>query len=389
MRAKLKFTAKGSLNNIKVCHIIITLSIIGGAQRMLIRLLSANPESMEQNMVVVLCRAGAWGEQLQSAGVTVHELGMDSIMDLPRVFYQLIKLISSFKPDIVQTWMYHADLVGGLAAWISGYNNIIWGIRHTAALSNKPRTVLVMKICAFLSHWIPKKIVCVAEASREEHIKCGYDAGRMDVIHNGFDFSDFTVSQEQRDLLRKECHVSEEDILVGCVGRFHSDKGQENFVKGAKIVSLTHLKVKFLLVGTDCDANNATLMRWLNDNGVQDRFVLLGERNDVSACLAAMDIFCLPSRTEGFPNALGEAMSMGLPCVSTQVGDVGVLVGDTAILVPPEDEQALAEGLLKVLALTNGQRQQMGKQSKERVMKEFSIAKTSERFHAVYRELVL
>ncbi len=390
MQENLKISdSKDILKKIKVCHVITTLGIIGGAQRVLVRLLLANPEATDKKMVLVLCRAGAWGEQLQTAGVTVHELGMNSILDLPRVFYQLKKLICSFKPDIVQTWMYHADLLGGLAARLSGYNNIIWGIRIAAVPATNSLTILIMKICAILSRWIPKKIVCVAGAAKEKHISYGYDAARMVVIHNGFDFSEFNVSPGQRTLLRQECHLSDDDIVVGWVGRFHPEKGQENFVKAGAIASLSHPKVKFLLVGTNCDADNAALMGWLNEYGVQDRFILLGERKDVPACLAAMDVFCQPSRNEGFPNALGEAMAMGLPCVATQVGDTAVLVRDTGILVSPDDEQALAGGILKVLALADRQRQKMGQRAKEWVMSEFSIEKALTCFEKVHQDVIL
>ena len=130
--------------------------------------------------------------------------------------------------------------------------------------------------------------------------------------------------------------------MIGSVGRFHADKGQDNFVKATAIVAQHYPAVKFLLVGRDCDVNNAQLMKWLNEKGLQARFVMLGERSDVPVCLAAMDVFCMPSRTEGFPIGLGEAMATGLPCVATNVGDTAVLTGDTAILVPPQNAQALA-----------------------------------------------
>jgi glycosyltransferase involved in cell wall biosynthesis len=176
--------------------------------------------------------------------------------------------------------------------------------------------------------------------------------------------------------------------VIGCVGRFHTAKGQDNFVKAAAIVVQHYPRAKFLLVGADCDVNNAQLMTWLSKEGLQAHFVLLGERDDVPVCLSAMDIYCMPSRTEGFPNGLGEAMAMGLPCVATNVGDTAVLVGDTAVLVPPQNEQALAEGLLTLLALSKKQREYKGQYAKERVFSEFSIEKARARFDSVYQEII-
>ena len=373
----------------KILHIIVCLNV-GGAETMLKRLIESDPVAISNTIVVSLTSLGVIGESLRNQGVTIHTLDLSpSALNMPIAMWQLVKLIRQYQPEIVQTWMYHADLLGGLSAYLAGYKNIIWGIHHTSlSFSGSSNTVFIMKICAALSRWIPRKIVCVAEAARQAHITAGYLASRMVVIPNGFDFSQFTATQEQISALRLACHFSDSDIVIGCVGRFHADKGQDSFVKAAAIVAQQYSTVKFLLVGRDCDVNNAKLINWLNDAGLQERFVLLGERNDVPVCLAAMDVFCMPSRTEGFPNGLGEAMAMGLPCVATNVGDTAVLTGDTAILVPPQDEKTLAEELLKVITLTENQRKQMGQRAKERVMSEFSMEKARARFESVYQDVI-
>ena len=374
---------------IRICHVILSLDSIGGAERMLMRLLLANPESADKKLVLVLCRAGAWGEQLRSIGVTVHELNMQSFLDTPRILFRLITYIREFHPNIVQTWMYHSDLLGGLAAYFSGCSNIIWGIRRTSlSLCDSKSTLLVMELCALLSRLIPKKIISVAEAGRKAHVAVGYSASRMVVIPNGFDFSNLTATAAQRKALREACGFSDDELVIGCLGRFHHAKGQDNFVKAAAIVAQSHPKIRFMMVGKDCDANNAKLMGWIHEHNLQDLFVLLGERHDVPICLAAMDVFCMPSHTEGFPNGLGEAMTMGLPCVATDVGDTAVLAGDTVSLVPAGNAQALAQALLTVLALSPEQRYQMGLNAKTRVIAEFSIEKACERFNTVYHDIV-
>ncbi|MEI6146600.1 MAG: glycosyltransferase [Methylococcales bacterium] len=373
----------------KVLHIIVCLNV-GGAETMLKRLIESDPRSFLNTAVVSLTSLGVIGESLLNQGIRVHTLNISPLgFNIPLALWRLVKLIRQYQPKIIQTWMYHADLFGGLAAHLAGNNNVIWGIRRTSlSLSDSARTVLIMKICALLSHWIPKKIICVAEAARQAHIAAGYEATRMIVIPNGFDFSQFSVTQKERASLRLACHFLESELIIGCVGRFHADKGQDDFVKAAAIVVQQYPTVKFILVGRGCDVNNAQLMNRLNENNLQDRFILLGERRDIPVCLAAMDIFCMPSRTEGFPNGLGEAMSMGLPCVATNVGDTAVLAGDTAILVPAHNQQALIQGLFEIITLTEKQRQQMGHRAKERVISEFSMEKAQERFESVYQELI-
>lgn len=385
----LKQTAAKTLNDIRICHITICMTGFGGAERMLARLLLAKPELADKRIIVVLRQADTLGKQLRAAGFTVHELNMQSFRDIPRIFVELKKIIRFFNPDIVQTWMYHADLLGGLAAYTSGYKNIIWGIRRTSvSLADNGGTWIIMKLCALLSHWIPKKIISVADAGKQAHIKAGYDATRIRVIPNGFDFSNLIATPDQRKAVRNECNVLEDELIIGCLGRFDHAKGQDIFINAAAIVAKNNPKVRFLMVGWGCDIHNAKLNSWINEHNLQNCFVLLGERIDVPSCLAAMDIFCMPSRTEGFPNGLGEAMALGLPCVATEVGDTRFLVGDTAVLVPAQDEQALAQELLTVIRLTEQQRVEMGNKAKIRVMAEFSIEKACERFDIVYHEII-
>lgn len=356
---------------------------------MLKRLVESDPASIPNTKVISLTTLGVIGESLQKQGVQVHALDLlPSGFNILTVIWRLIKLIRHFQPDIVQTWMYHADLLGGLAAYLAGYKNIVWGIRRTSLSSSNPmRTVLTTKTCAILSRWIPKKILCVAESAKNAHRQAGYDVSHMVVIPNGFDVLKLTATLAQITELRSSCGLSVNDILIGCVGRFHADKGQDNFVKAAAIIAKQYPTVKFVLVGRGCDANNTLLIDLLIEYGLQGHFILLGERNDVPVCLSVMNIFCMPSRTEGFPVGLGEAMAMGLPCVATDVGDTAVLTDDTVILVPPQNEQALAEGLLQVLALSEKQRLQMGQIAKERVINEFSMEKARARFERVYQEI--
>lgn len=372
----------------KILHIIVGLKV-GGAETMLKRLIEVAPASIGNNVVVSLTSLGVIGESLRAKGVRVELIGMSSGWSAPMALWRLVRLIYQHKPEVVQTWMYHADLLGGVAARLAGHRNVVWSVRRTElSFSDSPQTKMVMKMCALLSHWVPKKIVCVADAARQAHIAAGYCADRMVVIHNGFDFSSFAATLEQRMELRRACHFADGEMVVGTVGRFHPDKGQLNFVKAAAIIAGRQPSVRFLLVGRDCDSNNTVLASWLYEHGVQNHFILLGERDDVPVCLASMDVFCMPSRTEGFPNGLGEAMAMALPCVATRVGDTSVLTGDTVLLVPPEDEQSLANGLLTVLNLTYEQRRHMGQEARVRVLREFSIEKAAVRFKAVYREVV-
>lgn len=374
-------------NSTKIIHIITGLDV-GGAEQMLKRLLLSDPESKTRVIVISLTGLGVIGEQLQSLGYTVYALNFGRFTSVPTHFFALIQLIRKNKPAIVQTWMYHADCVGGLAARMAGCTQVIWGIRNTFVPKNNKKTYWLMRLCALLSYLVPKKIVCVAHAAKAKHASYGYRAKKMLVIPNGFDFSAFDVEQIEKQKVRKELGIGASDFIIGCVGRLHLDKGQDILITAAAFLEKLHDKhIYFMLVGRGCDNNNSELLAQIDSLGLSESFILLGERHDIPHCLAAMDAFCMPSRTEGFPNGLGEAMCMGLPCVATQAGDTKVLTGDTAILVAPDDPMALAAGLAKMIGMSAEQRQELGARAALRVRSQFSIDKTREQFMTLYREM--
>src|SRR5690554_3869677 len=116
----------------KIIHIIIGLNV-GGAELMLKRLVLASQEKGKfQHEVISLTDLGVIGCDLRKAGIPVHILNMKSVLSLLKTYFSLKKLLKQLKPDVVQTWMYHADFIGGLAAKSLGVDNIIWGIRNSA-----------------------------------------------------------------------------------------------------------------------------------------------------------------------------------------------------------------------------------------------------------------
>ncbi|MFP7961367.1 glycosyltransferase [Pseudomonas aeruginosa] len=129
--------------------------------------------------------------------------------------------------------------------------------------------------------------------------------------------------------------------------------------------------------------------RPIEATGYAERFILLGERQDVASCLKAMDIFCLHSRTEGFPNVLGEAMAMGLPCITTDVGDAAYLLGNDGVVVPALDPNALGKGIEDLIALDVEGRRALGEAARQRIYSNFTMASASQRFMSLYRDILV
>lgn len=368
----------------RVLHIITGLST-GGAETALFRLIVSSQGGRYRHEVVSLTRQGIMQQSFRDAGIEVT--AFDFKRSPLREFARLVSMLRQSPPEIVQTWMYHADLLGGLAARLAGIPNIIWGIRTTSAPAGSRAIPVIRKLSALVSRWMPHTIVCVAEAARSAHVMVGYDAKRMVVIHNGFDMTFLTASLDEREARRALYGWDDSHIVIGTSGRFDLDKDHYNFVRAAGSLAAEHPEVRFLMVGSGLAPNNEKLARWIANTGFADRFCLLGQRSDAIACIADMDIFCLSSRNEGFPNVVGEAMALGVPCVVTDVGDSAVLVGDAGVVVPKEDPAALAAGMAQLVTQTPEGRRLMAERAAVRVRQRFTMQRVREQFELIY-ELV-
>jgi glycosyltransferase involved in cell wall biosynthesis len=193
---------------VKIIHIITGLST-GGAEMMLFKLLSKINRDKFQPEVVSLTDAGPVADKIKTLGIPVHELGMKRGGFHPAAVIKLSLLLRNKKPDLVQTWLYHSDLVGGIAAKLSGRTKLFWSIRQSNidADSNKRSTIWIAKTCAKLSSWLPDKIICCSHAAQESHVALGYSKEKIVVIPNGFNLDKFHPDNESRSSVRKELNL--------------------------------------------------------------------------------------------------------------------------------------------------------------------------------------
>lgn len=373
-------------HTIKITHVIVGLDV-GGAERFMCRLIEAHRDHPGfEHRVISLTSKGVLGPSLEASGIPVSTLGLRRLADAPRTYRRLVRLLRAHRPDVLQCWMYYADLLGGLAARRLGIPNVLWGIRNSHFESGGTRLKrMIRKVCAWGSHLLPDTIVCVADSALDVHARAGYDRSRMQVIHNGYDPGNFTYSSSHRKQLRDALAIDDDSLLIGSVGRYSPAKDHASFIRAAAIVGQQIKHAQFLLVGRDLTEDNLELATLIAATGMPERFLLLGERSDVAACMSAMDIFCLHSTTEGFPNVLGEAMCIGLPCVSTDVGDARLLLGETGMTVSGRTPDDLARTLKDMLDLPAAERQRLGAQARERILGRYTLRHAVRKFEALYR----
>ncbi len=381
----------GNLNKkIKVLHIITGLST-GGAEIMLYKLVSKMDGSCFDIYVVSLTDIGPVGEKIKKLNIPVVAVGMKrgwrGFFSFSE-FFRLLKIVKNYKPDVIQTWMYHSDLIGGLVGKILKVP-VIWNIRQSNfnPKYNKQTTIWTAKICAKFSKILPEKIICCSYASKNVHSKLGYDENKMVVIPNGFDLDVFSPDKQGREKVRKELGLDDKTIVVGFAARFDPQKDHKNFFEAVRIVHKVYPNVHFLLCGDGINWDNKKLKEWIEKSGVKKVTHLLGRRDDMKNIYNSIDIFCSSSYGEGFPNVIGEVMACEVPCVVTDVGDSAIIVKDVGFVVPPKNPEALAEAIIKMIEMGEGKRKELGKRARDRIKENYLIEKIVKSYEQLYKKI--
>jgi glycosyltransferase involved in cell wall biosynthesis len=376
---------------IRLIHVSTDLDT-GGAEMMLFKLLSRLNRDNFQMEVISLTNIGPIGEKIRALGYTVRAMGMQRGVPNPWGMVKLTRWFARELPDLIQTWMYHADLIGGVAAKIAGHTPVVWGLRQSNfGPEYKKRTTLwTARLCARLSRYLPERIICCSEAVRDVHAKLGYAAEKMLVIPNGFDLEVFKPDPEAWISVRRELGIALDTPLIGLVARFDAQKDHWNFIQAAAQLHAVRPATGFLLCGTDIFPENRQLASWIDGVGLTPVFHLLGPRKDIPRLIAAMDIAVSSSSYgEGFPNVIGEAMACGTPCVVTDVGDSKLIVADTGLSVPARSPRALAEAMQALLDRGMDQRRTLGQVARQRIAEHFSLDAIAAQYEQLYKEITV
>ncbi len=373
----------------KILHIIAGLNQ-GGAEGTLCRLIQS--DSTHQHCVISLLDEGVHGAALHANGVPVYTIGMHRGRPSLKGFLKLVRTIKSIQPDIVQTWMCHADLLGGLAARIVGSGIVVWGIRNTLLESKNTSlsTRLVVRLSALLSPFLPSAIVSCSTTAAQQHIRIGYDAKKMVIIPNGIDFERFRPNLASRAAMRTEISLMDDVCLFGMVARYDPQKDHKNLLLALHaLLDQSTVPWKCIFVGQGMDSPNTLLQNLIDDFGLTSRVLLLGSREDIPRIMNGLDCHVLSSAYgEGFPNVVAEAMACGVPCVATDVGAAHQIIGDTGWVVPPRDEISLAAALAKVLHEYGSDRWNTRREQAQRsIQQNFSLDRMRETFHKLWGSL--
>ncbi|HRY25203.1 MAG TPA: glycosyltransferase [Geminicoccaceae bacterium] len=378
-----------------VVHVATNLEL-GGAQRMLLKLVEAGVSAATTTHVVTLMPAGALGPAL-AATARLHSLDLARGGFSPMAAVRLASLLRQLQPDLVQGWMYHGNLAASVGlALARGLERrcaraaLLWNIRGALDAPERERwlTRQIVRLGARLSGR-PEAIVYNAEVAARQHEAIGYRAQRRQVIGNGFDPDRFAPDPEAKGNLRARLGLGPNSVLIGIAAEWRPMKDHATLLAAMRRLVDFGLDVDLVLLGAGTAADSPTLVHHVAANGLGGRVHGLGPTLDAAPVIAGFDIAVLASAWgEGFPNFIGEAMASGVPCVATDSGDCRRVIGAAGQVVPVRDPAALADALATLVRTSAGERVRLGRLGRERILSHYSMTAIAAEYRSLYAECI-
>lgn len=371
---------------ITILHVITGLRQ-GGAEQALFHLVSGADRRRFRHVVATLRDGGVWREPLEQAGVEVVALHLNSVTDFPAAFLRLRALMRRVKPDIVQSWLYHADFLATAVKPFGPRTRLIWTLRNSDLSANARAAWKVLTSALAALSGVPDLVISNSKAGLAAHERLGYRPRQTLVIANGVDTERFRPPTEAaRTAARARLGLSARDLVIGMAARFDAAKDYPTFFEAFRAAKARGLAARYVLAGDKVSRDNLEFQRLLRENGAGEDVILLGPQTEMPNFYAALDLFTLTSsRGEGFPNVIAEAMACGLPVAATDTGDERDIVGDCGFVTPAGGANALAESWLKLTSALD--RKSMGFRARDRIVELYPVQRMSSAFEKAYEGL--
>ncbi len=370
------------LKKIKIIHFITTLGL-GGAEKVLFNILKNNRNKSFEHCIICLNSGGYLKNEIKKLKIKVYFLSLDK--KFFKGIFKCFLILNSFnnKKDIViQTWLPHADLIGGLIGRICGYKKIIWNIRISNFTKNsfKFRTLLIVIINSLFSYFIPKKIISCSLAGINTHLKFGYKKKKFILIHNGF----------EKVKIKNRSFEFTKEFTVGIFSRYHEVKNHEYLFQSLNILKKKY-NFKLLLLGPNINRKNKILLKDIKNNNLTEEVIFINKKGifDINKYFSYIDLYVLCSRTEGFPNILGEAILNGVHVLSTDVGDAKLMLPNKKNIIPKDEKIKFSkkiENIIKIYEFKK-KRNSLEKKNSLKFYKRFSLDKMISRYEKIWKQV--
>lgn len=369
-------------------------SVDGGGAEALLRSLVEQMDRQRWRVVVVAMDARPWPEAtafLREHCDAVHDLESSAFLRKPTLA-KLSRILRDEKPDLVQTWMHHADLVGGVMARWSGVRRVVWSLHcreiHRSPGDSNLKMALLRLALGAASRIIPSAIISCSQAAIEDHKRLGYPARKMRWIPNGVRTDRFKPNADARLQMREELGIPQSAPVIGFIGRFHEMKDLRTLLAAIHRMQERVPESHFVLCGgTAADLTEVEHQQW-RQLPVIENLHFIPFRSDPENLYPMLDVFTLTSRTEACPMTILEAMSCGVPCVTSDVGDCGLLLEGSGVLVQPGNASGFDEGWHRLLAMPNEEKLKLQARVRRRVIDHFTIDQALKAYTELYEELL-
>lgn len=366
----------------RLVHVIASLGP-GGAQsqlRQIVPQLAAR--GYEQHVIVLLDRdASLVAGRLDGAKIRrLH--GQHGLWATP---FKLRTAFQQLEPDIVQAWLYHANVMSTLVA---GHVPVIWNIRHSLhdLGADKLLTRMVIRVGALLSRQ-PSRIVFNSRRAAAQHFAIGYAKERAHTIENGYDAEHWAANPALRKAQRDELQLSDDTWVVGLIARYHPTKGIEPFLRAMRLVVRARADVRVVMAGAGMCTSNSALMAVIDEMGLRAQVTLLGHMDDVRGVLNAADIVVSASLGEASSNVVAEAMAVGATCIVTNVGESARLVGSFGVVLADSAPGSIAQAVLEVLAQERVAWRRRAFLASEHIRENYSLRQTVDTYDRLYQSV--
>ena len=370
----------------KILYIITNLSL-GGAEVQLKKIVEKLTDK-HQIKVISMLSEGDLGDILVNLGVDLSIINFGKKRSFFFSFLKLCISIGKFKPDVVHTWMYHANLIGGFAAKLFMIKHIFWSIHHNdlSSAHNKRSTVAIAKVGAFFSYNIPKKVICVSKSVMKRHIDFGYKENKMIFIPNGIDVSEFSKMYNDKSLLFEKYNFSKDAKLIGFPSRFDPIKNHDGFLASIAKIKITNpnLDLQIILSGKNIDNDNIELISLINKYDLGGCVYLMGLVKDMPLFMSSIDLLVNNSFSESFSLILAEALLCETLCISTIEGDPESMIEGIGIHVPAGNVTLLSNAIVKILS--NESFKGNKTKGRQKIISLYSVEKVLKLYESLYTQ---